>query len=169
MRGPIIFLSVLVFAITCITGLVWDYHWNRDCGDYLKLAGDAPTVEKAHEFLTKAVTYIESHGLTEGNTGIIFHRTTNDLGLWYGNVLGAKATVDTLVQQLQQNPESVPQLTRDNALMKIREVVLDHSKDGQDVTAPDWVSMHPYQGLYWIIFWVSLVAGVIAIIPSLEF
>ncbi|MEK7631304.1 MAG: hypothetical protein AAB445_00350 [Patescibacteria group bacterium] len=159
MKGFIFIICLLVFTITSISGLVWDYQFDRDCGDYLKLAGDAPTVERAHNFLEKAVDYIEAHGLTQGNTGMVFHRTTDDLGIWYGNILGAKATLDTLILEAKQNPQSVSQLTRDNALMKIREVVLDHTGNGQSVTGPDWVSMHPHQSTFWILFCVSFIVG----------
>ncbi len=48
------------------------------------------------------------------------------------------------------------QLEKDNALMKIREVLVDIGSSGVSVTLPVHINLYPYQGLYF--FWLGIAA-----------
>ncbi|MBN2458725.1 hypothetical protein JXB28_00415 [Candidatus Woesearchaeota archaeon] len=148
-----IFLSVL-----CITR--W-YSMKKGCTSYLKLTGDAPTVQLANEFLSHALDYIERHNLTKGNSAILFPTSESDLEIWYKQILGAKNTADRILQKGEPKTE-LEQIENDNALMKIREVVIDHTKQGAKVTTPKNIVWFPYQVLIavgWILVIVLIGLG----------
>jgi len=152
-------VSLIVVTACCIS---WWYQLKVECIDYLKLAGDAPTVEKAYEFLSKCMSYVERKGITSGNSGIIFHPPRADLEIWYGQIRGARDTAKVILGK--DGSGSLDQLERDNALMKIREVLLDHGESGTTVTKPPWLSWYPHQGailVWWVLTFVILVVGVL--------
>ncbi|MFZ6035940.1 MAG: hypothetical protein ACOYUK_02265 [Patescibacteria group bacterium] len=162
-----VFFAIGIIALIAlgIIALVAEYTFDSECGNYLKLAGDAPTVEKADEFLGYAIGYIERERLTTGNSGVIFRSyPTNDLAIWYGQIKGAKQTTESIIDRTKSDSASVSQLERDNALMKIREVVLDQDEKGTSVTHPDWIIFYPSQVLYWFVFWIALIAVGICVI-----
>jgi hypothetical protein len=154
-------IILVVVGVLCLifllgASLYQDYRFNRDCGDYLKLAADAPTVERADEFLGKAIAFIEKTGRTSGNSAIIFKKPTDDMGTWYGQLKGSKETTEKILAK----GDAATQLERDNALMKIRETVLDQGKDGESVTTPSWISLVPHQASYILgcLFFIVLAA-----------
>ncbi|KKU55121.1 MAG: hypothetical protein UY41_C0024G0007 [Candidatus Moranbacteria bacterium GW2011_GWE1_49_15] len=138
-------ISITSFILAVFACVYWNYSFDKNCGDYLKLAGDAPNIERADNFLDKAIRYIERENLTSGNSAIIFSKPSNDVGVWYEQIKGAKETTENLLAKEKVDPASVSQLDKDNALMKIREVLLDDSSSGTKVTAPDWISWYPHQ------------------------
>lgn len=154
--------TILVIAVSGYLA----YDFSRSCGDYLKLAGDAPNVEKADEFLGQALEYIEENNLTSGDSAILFvKQPTNNLKIWYGQIKGAKATTESILKRKAASADSVTQLEQDNALMKIREVVLDSSSSGTSVTTPAWISLYPNQramAAWWILSVVFLFIGWVA-------
>jgi len=160
--GVFIVVVAVIFLIIwgAYLGLAW-WQFNKNCGDYLKLTGDAPTVERADGFLEKAIAYIEKTNRVSGNSSIIFKKPTNDVGIWYAQIKAAKETTEKIITR----GEGVSQLERDNALMKIRETVLDQGEKGTMVTTPDWISLFPYQ-LFKIILWplLSVVFGLIGVV-----
>jgi len=148
----------LVFAI--VFNIVWWYGVKVGCVDYLKLTGDAPSIQRAGQFLDEALGYIEKNGLTSGNSAILFRTPTSDVGIWYAQIKGAKETIETIIKKKEQ--DSISQLERDNALMKVREVVLDEGKKGTEVTTPPHLSWFPYQvliTLWWILTIILFVVG----------
>jgi hypothetical protein len=147
-------LFTLAFCFAIVTHVVLWYQFRVGCEDYLKLAGDAPTIERATEFLGKAVNYLEEKGLISGNSAFFFPIPRKDVGIWYSQLKSAYETVGNLVEQAKNNPDSVSQLTKDNALMKIREVVLDEGSYGTIVTAPANIVVFPYQRVF--LFWYLL-------------
>ncbi|HBI16718.1 MAG TPA: hypothetical protein DDY52_00970 [Candidatus Moranbacteria bacterium] len=152
--GTVSLISVTVFSI-----IFW-YSFAKNCEDYLKLAGDAPSIEKADKFLGQALSYIEKENLTRGNSAYIFHTPKNDVGIWYEQIKGAKETTLFLLDKIENKPEIVSQLEQDNALMKIREVVLDSSQNGTSVTLPDAITWFPYQWGMFIWWWASIIVSI---------
>jgi len=143
--GIVSFVAVLIVSI-----FLW-YQFVKNCEDYLKLAGDSPNIEMADQFLGMAIDYMEKNNLTSGNSSLIFNTPGNDVGIWYKKIKGAKKTTETMLNKIKDDPASVTQLEQDNALMKIREVVLDNSKKGTEVTLPEGVDWHPYRRF--MLFW----------------
>lgn len=138
----ILFMAGLICS--CITFCMMNYRFDKGCKEYLKLAGDAPTIERAELYLSKALDYLEKNNKTSGNTGIIFKTPANDLGLWYNQIKDSHTIVKNMIGK------DVPQLTKDNCLMKIREVVLDNGDDGTKVTVPAYLSVYPHQILFFL-------------------
>lgn len=164
-----VFLGIAV-VLTLFVALVATINWygfKNGCSAYLKLAGDAPNIEKADEFLGKALEYIEENELTRGNSAILFKTPDADLRIWYEQLLGAKRTTEDVLESLRKDPASIDQLTRDNALMKLREVVLDEGSDGTEVTLPANISWYPYHyaiTLMWclvIALWIVVIVVMI--------
>ncbi len=126
----------------------------------MKLAGDAPSIQRADEFLGKALDYMEKENLTQGNSALIFPTPTSNVGIWYQQIKGAKETTENILAREKESPVAVSQLERDNALMKIREVLLDNSSNGTVVTAPNLISWFPMQ-------WLMALWGVFSLILCL--
>lgn len=161
--GVILLIGLIVISIVC-----W-YDNKVGCEDYLKLAGDAPTVQKANEFLEKALDYMERRELTNGNSAVLFRTPSSDVGIWYNQVKGIQQTLASILAK----GEAVSQLEKDNALMKAREVVLDGDEKGTKVTMPAHIKLFPLQSLFYVMLFlggVILTIGVIVIwrayIPS---
>lgn len=157
-------LGMILMAVLQVS--LW-YSFKNNCGDYLKLTGDAPTVERAHEFLGRAIQYLENNGRTSGNSAYFFHTPQNDVGIWYGQIKGAYNTASDLLKRMEVAPGSVSQLERDNALMKIREVVLDQGEKGISVTAPLHITVFPNQWAFligWIVSLILLGIGVLILL-----
>jgi hypothetical protein len=169
-RAFMAFIGVALLIVAIVVSVNCWISFKAGCEDYLKLAGDAPTVERAHSFLGTAVAHIESHNLTQGNAAFIFKTPSQNLGIWYGQIKGAYDTAGTLLQREKANPGSVTQLERDNALMKIREVVLDQGDRSPSVTAPKNAWLYPNQWgfvLLWIV--TVLLCAVMAIVCIPDF
>lgn len=127
------------------------FSFKVHCKDYLKLASDAPTVERAAGFLEQAVSYIEEKGLTEGNSSWIVKTPTNDIGIWYEQLKSAQSVLRGIIER-EGDEGSISQIERDNALMKLREVLLDVG-ESTTVTLPAYISLYPYQKMvmYWMV------------------
>lgn len=143
-----VFAIVLVSAIGI--GIYKDYQFQKNCGDYLKLAADAPNIERAQAFLEYAINYIELHKLTSGNTAVIFLRPDADLEIWYRQLKGAQKTLVDILRKTE-----ISQLERDNALMKLREVLTDIGRDGSEITVPTMIFIYPYAQLFAFIVVIS--------------
>jgi hypothetical protein len=153
-------LGVILLIGLCVFAIVRAYHFDRNCGDYLKLAGDAPTITRANDFLKKAIAYLKETGKTSGDSAFIFkHKPTNDIAIWYQQLIAAENTTEEILVK----GDAATQLEKDNALMKIRETILDQG-EGVSVTHPTNISFYPRQGAFyrWLILSIVLaVAGFI--------
>jgi hypothetical protein len=145
-------LCVILFVFLSVYCIYQGYVFKLNCGGYLKLAADAPTIERAGDFLSRALGYIEKTGKTSGNSAVIFKTPENDVGLWYGQLLAAKMTTDKILER----GSSATQLEKDNALMKIRETLLDQGEKGTVITRPAHISIVPYQVPIILLWWVLL-------------
>ena len=132
------------------------------CIDYFRMAADSNSVELAEKHLTSAIKYLEQNNLTEGNTKIIFYGPSKDLGLWYENLKSAQAQLQEL-----SNREDLTELEESNALMKLRETLLN--SEGS-VTHPPMISFYPNHvawfwamALIWILLIAALICGAVAI------
>ena len=158
MKGIAWFLTALwvaLFIFLALFGIVRGYFFSRDCGSYLKLAADAPTVERASGFMETAIAYLVATGRTQGNSAVIFKTPKNDVGIWYQQTRAALETTRAIIQK----GAGASQLERDNALMKIRETLLDMGESGTQLTLPSHISIVPYQVLIVILWWMLLPLG----------
>lgn len=147
-----IIIPVLVYGIAIVKTIQMD----TNCIEYFEMAADANSVTLAEKHLTKGIEYLESHHLTNGSTGIVFHKPTNDIGLWYENLKSAQ----TQLQELNIK-EDLTELEESNALMKLRETLLN--SEGT-VTHPDMISFYPgHIGWFWsmCLIWVMWIGAAI--------
>ena len=125
-----------VFALWIGIRIYKNVSLTIDCTGHLKRAADANTVELAKEELRIAISYLESNQLTTGYTSILYRTPNEDIGFWYKNLKYS-------LKELEQVTSETMQLEKSNLLMKLRETLLDHGKDGDSVTAPAGISIFP--------------------------
>ena len=164
MKPFLIFICVICIIIPLVTygiSIGKTVTMSANCIDFFDLAADANSVELAEKYLTKGIEYLESHNLTSGFTKMIVYKPTNDIGIWYENLKSAQAQLQELKQR-----EDLTELEESNALMKLRETLLNSSGT---VTHPEFISFYPNSTSWawslifiWLLWIVALVAGAIA-------
>jgi hypothetical protein len=157
--GTLTILGIISLVLVSVVSIQFWYSFKTNCGDYLKLAGDAPTVERANEFLDKAISYLERENKTSGNSALIFHTPANDVGVWYGQLKAAKQIVEQVLNYQPKASEdpNLLQVNKSNALMKVRETVLDQGENGVSVTKPAHITWYPNQWGMTIWWWVTVI------------
>jgi len=166
MRKLLGFILVLPFLAWAGVRTVAAIQYDRHCGDHLKRAADANTVDLAIAEMDTALAYIEAHGLTQGHTNVLWTTPDCDMGFWHKNLSQARA-------ELRDVKPDTAMLERTNILMKLRETLLDHSGENgkEKVTQPDGISIAPNNVAYAWWGWVSALfafIGVITFIVGLE-
>lgn len=155
MRIVLIVLSCLALLGFGVVRGYQSYVYDRECGGYLKRAADASNPVIARESLTKALRYIDDHGLDHGYTSLIWNSPDEDVGFWRRNIAGALAELNAL-------PATATQLEASNVLMRVREVLVDQGQS-VSVTEPDGISIYPnnklYAALLLIILLILCIAG----------
>ena len=126
---------------------------SSNCINYFEMAADANSVELAEKHLTSGIEYLEENNLTEGNTKIFVYRPTRDIGLWYENLKSAQSQLQKLISQ-----EGLTELEESNALMKLRETLLN--ADGY-VTYPTMITFYPNHFIWtWALWFIWILWGV---------
>ena len=151
MRAAFCFIvSIVIFVILFIKCI----SFNINCGDYLKRAAKANTVELAIDNLDIALKYIEDNNLTSGNTGVIYKPPSNDIGFWYNNIKSAYNELKSI------NPDASI-LEKSNALMKLRESIMENSEHGDELICPHNISLFPYNLMWFIFIWVACILMIV--------
>lgn len=147
---------VIILAVICLVtpfvvygnAIYKSIVFDVNCADYLKLAADANNLDIAEKHLTTAITYLESKGLTSGDTRLWVYSPKNDIGLWYENLRAAQAQLREKVE------EGYTELEQSNLLMKLRETLLD---ENGSVTSPLFISFVPnHSETFWTLVFVWL-------------
>lgn len=144
----LIILAIIMFILPAVTwtySIVKNVQFNANCGEYLKMAADANSIDIAEKHLSTALSYLESNNLTSGYTKIFIYRPTNDIGLWYTNL----KTAQTQLQEMQNSEYT--ELEQSNMLMKLRETILDGDSA---LTHPMGISM---VSNFTLMFWLNCV------------
>ncbi len=156
--------SSTIFVIAAISFCGWGavrsfkaVTFKQECGGYLKRAADANTVDLAKVEMTRAITYLDQHGLTTGYTSVLWKTPDEDVGYWYSNLRASLAELDSIP------PEASP-LERSNVLMKLRETLMDNGKNGDYLTIPEGLSACPSNTAFFWWGWISF--GVAAVVLS---
>lgn len=145
-------LFTLLFVAWGIVRTVNYYSFDLGVTQHLKRAADANTTSIAKSELSIAISEIERRGLTSGIVSLVLHQPSNDIGFWYNNI-------KTSYNELLVLPDTSTPLEKSNMLMKLRETLLDNSKNGTAVTCPSGISIYPYNALY---FWWGLASLLLA-------
>jgi hypothetical protein len=152
----LVLLSLSVFVIIMIKSI----NLKTNCTGYLKRAADAGSVEIALKELTTAINYLEAHHMTSGYTSIVWNTPDEDVAFWYANL---KASQSELIKASGQ----ANALEQSNVLIKLRETLIDHGKEGEELTVPDGLSRHP-NNLFWTIAIVLAAMILIVLILSTQ-
>ena len=155
----------VMFAVGIL--LVWtpiknNISFDINCGDYLKRAADAPTVEMAKPELDIAIKYFEENHLTTGMTHIWIPSPSCDLKFMYAKLIAARADLETVTDN------SSP-LERSNILMKLRETLLDNGSEGTVVTLPSHIAQYPVPGIMTTMMIIGAFFIVIGLLGLLAF
>lgn len=130
---PVISIS---FAIATFVGAITkQVNFTQECGGYLKRATNANTVELAVYNLEKAILYLENNGITTGYTSVLWKTPDEDIEYWYKNLKSA-------YNELKSLPTD-NKLLCDNALMKLKETLIDNTKNGDRLVVPNGISRYP--------------------------
>lgn len=152
MKAFFIFLCIICILIPCIVygvAIAKILQMDANCISYFEMSADANSVELAKKHLTLGIKYLEENNLTEGNTKIIFYKPTKDLGLWYENLKSAQNQLQELISK-----DELTELEESNALMKLRETLLNSSGS---VTHPTMISFYPsHVGWFWAMLLIWL-------------
>lgn len=158
-------LQAVVFVIL-LGGVVathFGFHFNYEnrIGGYLKRAADANTIAIAEEQLKTALKNMDASGLDKGSSHIFFAMPSTDIGFWHNNL-------KTSLEELQGLSKDASALEKSNMLIKLRETILDHSKDGDEVTAPDNISIFPYQKPLFLLDAIVALFGTVLLVYSIK-
>lgn len=159
MKQFLIFLCVACIIIPFIVygvAIVNAISMDANCISYFEMAADANSVELAEKHLTSGIEYLEGNNLTKGNTKVLIYKPTCDLGLWYENLKSAQAQLQEL-----SSKEELTELEESNALMKLRETLLN--SEGS-VTHPSMISFYPsHVGWFWTmcLIWLLWIGAVV--------
>lgn len=134
------------------TNVVFDIN----CVDRIKRAADANTVELAKTELEAVVAYLEKTDRTQGYTSVLWKTPSEDVGFWFNNL-------KTSLEELKALPATASPLEKSNMLLKLRETLIDHNKNGDEVTMPDGVSRFPNNMLWFVL---GVVFGFLGVIGS---
>lgn len=146
-------LFFCISSLTCIA--VWGIYivcgitFNVNCKGYLKRAADSNTIEMAKKELDMALLYLENEGLTDGYTSVIYKTPDEDIGFWYSNLKASS-------EELGAISVDATILEKSNALMKLRETLLDQGEKSQVVTIPNGISRYPHNGVLGTLMLLSL-------------
>ena len=119
-----------------VIGTIASVKFEQNCKGLLKRAADANTVELAAQELEKAVGYLETNGLTTGDTSVFYSTPKCELDFWYSNLR-------TALDELNEFPENSDQLTISSHLLKLRESIMDQGEKGSRVTIPPNTHLYP--------------------------
>ena len=140
------FFCLAVFGVCILRGI----NFNVECKGHLKRAADANTIELAKQELDVALSYLEREGMTEGYTSVLYKTPEEDVGFWYQNLKSASI-------ELGEVPEDASILEKSNALMKLRETLLDQGEKSESVTVPTGISRFPHNMLLGSLLFIAIV------------
>lgn len=143
-----VFIGIVLILAGCIVPgicIVKSVKFAQQCAGYLRQAADANTAALALERLNIALDYIESHGLTEGYTSVLWKTEDENIGYWYRNIKACQGELESCLDAAQ--------LEQSNVLMKVRESLTN----GNELTIPAGISRYPDNAtLGWLRFFSYL-------------
>jgi hypothetical protein len=138
---PLIMI-VTIFAAWLSARIFFAFDFYYNCESYLVSAAHANSVKTAKQELTKALTYLKNHNLTNGQIPIFIVNPSGNIGLWYEKLnnsmieLPSEASID-------QDKNTV-------ALSNLKNTILHRSIFGIKVIHPSGISIYPHNILFFI-------------------
>lgn len=142
MKNTYISILLLAFALVVFGfRVVYKIQFKPNVTGYLKRAADANTIDLAEQELSRAISYLEAHGLTSGYTSVVYKTPDEDLEFWYNNLKASQLELKQL--------NSTSALEKTNVLLKLRETLVDEGERTK-VTVPAGISVFP-NNTFWAI------------------
>jgi len=148
-HNTVILVSMFAFAATIVYHLVAGIMFDRDYSGHLKRAADANSLKLAEQELKIAVSYLQSRhldspggrnlGQIDDHTSMFWSTPDEQISFHYDNVVTALAEVQSVLTK----GEAATPLERSNVLMKLRETLLDNTREGVKVTYPQGLDVYP--------------------------
>ena len=152
-------IPALVFCGWGTVRIVKCFKFEQECGEYLKRAANANTVDLAKSEMTRAIAYLDQHGMTTGYTSVLWKTPSEDVGFWHANL---KASLD----ELESIAPAASPLERSNVLMKLRETLMENGNEGDILTAPVGISVYPSNTAFFWWGWLSFSAAGLLIVGA---
>jgi hypothetical protein len=150
----ILVAGIIILIPSLGVNLYRSIQFDRNCTGYLKQAADASNASTASEKLDKAIKYAESNGLTHGYTSIFYTTPDDDVGYWYKNLKNTSSNL--------KNVDKTNGLEQSNELIKLRETLMDSGEDGENITVPNGISVHPHNLAYFVLQMTGLILALSA-------
>lgn len=146
--GLLLTVSLLSMGGCAVGRGLCSINYNVDCGQHIKRAADANTIQLAREEMTTVIKYLEHHHMTEGYTTVIriWLPPEQDVGFWYRNL---KASLE----ELETMKDDAPQQDKAMVLLKLRETLMDHVEGKEIVTQPSGISVFPNNTSWFVAEW----------------
>ena len=151
--------TFICFLVALVGPALWIYNsivFSQNCGGYLKQAADANSVELAIERLDKAIYYIETNGLTDGYTSVLWRTEKDNIGFWYTNINACRTELE--------NCRESSQLEQTNVLLKVRESLTNTSDGNVVLNVPNGISRYPHNLVYGLLMWLSCLAFIFGLL-----
>ncbi len=145
------------FIIWAVIRVILYYSFSIHCGGHMELAGSANSIELAKQEMGLVVKFAVDNQMTSGYTSVFFNTPDEDVGFWYSNMKSSLEELEAI------NPDA-SNLEKSNVLIKLRETVAHHSKDGTRITVPEGISVFPNNVGF---FWFGMVSSVIGVLGAL--
>lgn len=146
LTGALVFITI--YVVKCVT-------FKQECSGHLRRAADANTVETAQKELIVATKYLEDNNITSGYTSVFWQTPDEDIAFWYNNLKASE-------NELSKVDSTTSSLEKTNILMKLRETLMDHGKEGDHVTYPKGLATYPQNGLYGTLILLSILIILLA-------
>lgn len=130
-------VAVIIFGFSFMKSV----QLKQNCTGYLKRAADANSVEMAKSQLGLAIHYLEENQLTAGYTSVIYRTPDEDIGYWYSNLKSCQKDLSDTNKLKSVDADKL-------MLLKLRQTLLDQTKNGESVTIPKGLAYFP-QNLVW--------------------
>ena len=157
-------MKILIGLLLCIPLLVFaglrtycQITFGIDCGGHMERAGSANSIELAQQEMETVVKYADVNHMTSGYTSIIYNTPSEDVGFWYNNM---KASLD----ELRRVKPTTAELEKSNMLIKLRESLLHHTKEGTHITVPDGISRFPHNTAFCFFGSISCLMALVGVI-----
>lgn len=127
--------------------------FDIECKGYLERAANANTVEYAIDNLQVALDYLDVNNIKDGYTSVFWRTPDEDVGYWYNNLLEAYKEL----WEIKAN-EKATALEKSNILMKLRETLINNTKEGDKIIIPQGISIHPLNKIWTLLGIVSFLS-----------
>jgi hypothetical protein len=149
-------IAIIAFLAWLCMSIVNSQLLDIGCVGHLQRASYTNDINVAKDELQVAIGYAERHGLTSGYTSLMWNTPDEDVAFWYTNLKNS-------YKDLQSVAPDASNMEKSNMLLKLKESLVHHGKEGDKIIYPEGLEIYPYNKVY--AFWglISFIWGVLGI------